>query len=292
MQVHPDPAMTPRIRIASAAYAYMADVANTADSARPKGAAGGDLTDYYPNPTIGTGKVNSASIEDRGVRGVDISVPCSLASLAGRVPISLSAPSANRALEVDTSLMTGIYVSGAVSYGFYANNCEYGVHSRGSTAGGNFLATVATGVGLYARSYNNVAADTAIHAEGKGLASGGWVTGFDDGSEAPSVVSAERTIIASGSARLNAGRCDVSLPEVFTKYVRSDIPVRLNVTPTADAPGLLVAERSGSAGFSVRLRRIAGLDGADDAAFDWIAVGVLEEPSSEPVPGPVDLEER
>jgi hypothetical protein len=292
MQVHPDPAMTPRIRIASAAYAFMADVANSADSARPNGYASGDLTGYYPSPTIGTGKVNSNKILDRGVRGVDISVPCSLASLAGRVPISLSAPSANRALEVDTSLMTGIYVSGAVSYGFYANNCEYGVYSKGSTAGGYFSANIATGVGLIANAFNAVATDTAIHAHGKGIASGGWSTGFKDGSEAPGIVSAERTIIASGSARLIAGSAEIKLPEIFTKHIRSDVPVRLNVTPTADAPGLLVAERRGSAGFSVRLRRIATLAGSEDASFDWIAVGVLEEPSSEPVPGPEDKEER
>jgi hypothetical protein len=91
-------------------------------------------------------------------------------------------------------------------------------------------------------------------------------------------------IIASGSARLIAGSAEIRLPDVFTKHVRPDVPVRLNVTPTADAPGLLVAERRGNTGFSVRLRRIAALAGSEDAAFDWIAVGVLEEPSSEPVP--------
>jgi hypothetical protein len=158
------------------------------------------------------------------------------------------------------------------------------VASYGNLGGGFFKADVASGVGIEADAYNNVAADTAIHAHGKGIASGGWVTGFDDGSEAPCIVSAERTIIASGSARLSAGRTEISLPEVFVKHVRPDIPVRLNVPPNADAPGLLVAERRGNAGFSVRLRRIAGFDGTDDAAFDWIAVGVLEEPSSEPVP--------
>ena len=297
MQVHPDQAMTPRIRIASAAYAFMADVANTADSARPNGHAYGDLTGYYPSPTIGTGKVNSDKVQDHSLKGVDIAAPCSLVTTVGNpnAAIMIQALNTGNGIRIDTADNNGIVIHGtrndgltvwnAHSNGVYAYHvATYGVRGAATVAGGYFEAESARGIGMVAKSYNSVAADTAVRAYGKGLASGGWSTGFKDGSEAPCIVSAERTIIASGSARLSAGRTVINLPEIFTKHVRSDVPVRLNVTPTADAPGLLVAERRGNAGFSVRLRPIATLAGSEDASFDWIAVGVLEEPSSEPVP--------
>jgi len=301
MQVQPDPAMTPRIRIASSGYAYFAEAAAKADSARPQGYAGGDLTGDYPSPTIGTGKVNSDKVQDNSLRGADFKMPCSLYCQSGNpyAALMIRAVNTGNGIRIDTADNVGIYIKATRNNGIVVDSAgstgidvyaatSYGIRGKGYAAGGYFTAGDAGAVGMIARSYNGVATDTAIHAEGKGIASGGWSTGFKDGGEAPSVVAAERMIIASGSARLSGGSVEISLPETFAKRVRPDIPVRLNVTPTSDAPGLLVAERRGNSAFSVRLRRIALLEGSEDGAFDWIAAGVLEEPSSEPVP---DLQE-
>lgn len=46
--------------------------ARLSDARTPKGTAGGDLVGAYPSPTIGTGKVTTAKIADKGVTGAKL----------------------------------------------------------------------------------------------------------------------------------------------------------------------------------------------------------------------------
>jgi len=194
-------------------------------------------------------------------------------------------------LQVDTAGSNGVYVgragddafeAGSVNYGLYAPIATYyGAWANGGTAGGNFGATVATGVGVLARAYNNNSSDTAIQAYGRGYATGGWYTGgFKGGREAPCVVSPERCVVAGGHARLVDGAATVRLDPIVSENIRSDLPVRVTVTPRGMPGGLTYVPTSDQYGFTVGFEAIPGLPSNKNCEFDWIAFAVLREPTT------------
>jgi hypothetical protein len=314
MQVGAAQELTPRVRVVSTAYAYMAERAATADSARPSGQAYGDLVGYFPSPTIGTGKVNSDKVQDNSLRGADFKTPCSLYCQSGNPNAALWVKSSNTGngirvdsaanngivvyfanstgILVDSSAGNGINVYGANTDGIYVasagvrgvrvdNAGQWGVASYGNLGGGFFKADVATGVGIEADAYNNVATDTAVRAHGRGYATGGWYTGdLAGGKSAPCVVSSEQAILAHGSARLAGGKAAVVFPAVFTENARSDVPVQVTLTPVGNPAGLLCVTAKDASGFSTMLKNVPGWSGETDVTFDWVAIGTLREPET------------
>jgi len=179
--------------------------------------------------------------------------------------------------------MDGFYVNQADDCGVWVNSAgNIGVVAHGNSFGGSFFADIASAEGLLVHAYNNVSTDTAIRAYGKGIASGGWSTGFDDGKEAPCIISPELNIIANGTAKLQYGKAEISYPEIFKDNIRNDIPVRINLTPRGEPSGLLYLNKTDANGFQAKLRKISEWGEATDITFDWIAIGTLKEPETSP----------
>jgi hypothetical protein len=316
LQVHPDPAMTPRTRIASVAYAYFAAVAETAMTAG-RAAPIRPLVPGVSNAEIGANAVTTDKILDHTIKGVDIATPCTLVSSNGNPGAALHIKSRNtgNGIRIDSASNNGIVVSysngtgvlvdsssssgfacyGAASDGIYIaragvrgvrvdNAGNYGIAAYGDDGGGFLKADLATGVGLRAESYNGVNTDTAIYADGRGVSTGGWTFDFDDGSGAPCIVAPEQAIIASGAATIRRGNAAIAYPEVFARHIRPDVPVRINLTPRGNPSGMLCVAETDAAGFGVTLKAVPGWDGESDVTFDWIAIGALREPSSLPQP--------
>lgn len=318
MQVHPDPVMTPRVRIVSAAYSYFSAVAETAMAAG-KAAAVRPLVPGVDSTEIRINHVTSGNIKDRTIKGIDIALPCSLISWVGNPGAALMIKSQNtgNGIRIDSAANNGIVISycnstgvlvdssngngfncyGAATDGIYIaragtrgirvdNAGSYGIASYGNLGGGFFRADIASGVGLRAETYNGVNGDTAIYADGRGIATGGWGSLFEDGSEVPCVVASGRLIIATGTDVVVNGAASIRYPDVFARHVRTDVPVRISLTPRGNPTGMLCVSDADAAGFRVALKTVPGWDGESNVTFDWLAFGTLPEPSTTPSPEP------
>lgn len=216
-----------------------------------------------------------------------IAIPCTLAANVGYPGAVLRVRNngTGYGIAVDSAGSNGLHVDSAGTDGVYVSRASsYGVNARGYVAGGNFSAGNAAVEGLIAHAYNNVSSDTTIHAYGRGYATGGWYTGgLLDNKEAPCLISPKLGIVDAGSARLVNGKAEISFDPLFSENVRTDIPIRVTVTPKGKPAGFLYVTESDKDGFTVGLESIPGLaSSATSTTFDWIAFEVLKEYETSP----------
>jgi hypothetical protein len=188
------------------------------------------------------------------------------------------------AVGVDEAGFTALYAMHAGG-GVQIDSSESdGIYTYGNLSGGRLIASNAGGTGLVAHAYNNISTDTAIQAYGSGYATGGWYTGgLLDNKSAPCLISDELGIITSGTATLNNSEATISFDPLFTDNIRTDIPIRITVTPKGKPAGFLYVTESKASGFIVAMEVIPGLEKNDkDVTFDWIAVGTLKDYQTSP----------
>jgi hypothetical protein len=179
----------------------------------------------------------------------------------------------------------GVYIMHAGDNGIRIDSAEsYGVLAHGNIAGGNFVAGNANAIGVVAHAYGDASSDTAIQAYGSGYATGGWFTGglFGDKS-APCLISSELGIISAGTATLNNKQAEINFDPVFTENIRTDVPIRITVTPKGKPAGFIYVSESRTSGFKVELEAVPGLEkNGTDISFDWIAFGTLKDYQTSP----------
>jgi hypothetical protein len=135
MQVNPNPAMSPRVRIVSSAYSYLArkaDSANYATNAtitRP-------ITPPIANEEISDNAVTSSKILDGSIRGVDIIAPCSLQAtvLSPGAVLRVTNQGSGSGIIVDVAGDHGVRVGRVHTYGVLvdsASECAFCVYRAG-----------------------------------------------------------------------------------------------------------------------------------------------------------------
>ena len=188
-------------------------------------------------------------------------------------------------VEITDVATDGMYVMHAGDNGIRIDSAEsYGVFAHGNIAAGNFIASNASANGLIVHAYNNTATDTAMKIYGESYATGGFYTGglFGDKS-APCLISPELGIVVAGTGILTNGKADINFDPLFTENIRTDVPIRITVTPKGKPAGFIYVTETKSSSFKVELEPIPGLEKNNtDINFDWIAFGTLKEYQTSP----------
>jgi hypothetical protein len=155
------------------------------DSRTPSGAAGGDLTGTYPNPTIGTGKVTSTNILDGTIVNADISASAAIATskISGLTTVATDTifdaagdlavgSGADTAAKLSKGTRTQALVVGASTLEWDANHYNGG-NFVSATVSGAIAETVPAGAGFGATTGG---ASGVVHLHGIYLPKGVTIT--------------------------------------------------------------------------------------------------------------------
>jgi len=178
----------------------------------------------------------------------------------------------------------GLYVVNAEWSGVLVSNSgSHGVIAYGDVAGGRFIADSDSGIGLVAHAWQDNAADTAIYAFGKGLATGGWAAALKNGKEGFCIVSSNRQIMTSGTGKISNGKAKIRFDPTFTENLASDAEVKIILTPSDIPSGLICATKKSRDGFEAKVLPIEELKAYEsNLSFDWIAISELRDYETTP----------